>query len=93
MRTPKQPEEDPETRARRERADKTAENNRRSALQKSVTRDTSDLLRRFGSRAALAGAPGLSAAFGAYSGGGAASSMFSGGGLSSGSLGATLGRF
>lgn len=69
-RRPKAPEEDPETKARRMQAEQRAQNQRQDSLQRMVTDRTSELLRRFGSRAAMAGAGGMAPSLGSFFGAG-----------------------
>ena len=55
----KPPQEDPETKARRERAEKSAEEDRLRSIRRDASAQTRDLLRQFGSRAALSGSSSL----------------------------------
>ena len=91
MRSPKQPEEDPETKARRLAAESRAETDREDSLQRRVTRRTDDVLRRFGQRAAMSGvgnfggfgfSSALTGAVGSASSGGSAFVPTGGGGIS-----------
>jgi len=79
----KAPEEDPETKAKRERAEAQAEARRTDELQDDLSAQTRELLRRFGARARAAGQPsfgfgGLSGLFGGAFGGGSSGSSGSG---------------
>lgn len=83
MRSPKPPQEDPETRARRQAAERRAEGDREQSLQRMTSDRTNELLRRFGQRAAMAGAGSLAPSLASMFGGGNAAgggSSYSGGG-------------
>lgn len=55
----KPPQEDPQTKARREQAEARAEERQIDGIRDGVSRETDAIVRRFGVRAALAGAPSL----------------------------------
>lgn len=66
----KPPQEDPETKARREQAEKQAEKNLIGELRQAGGRDTAELLRRFGIRMAMGGGGGFGGGGGGSGGGG-----------------------
>lgn len=63
----KPPQEDPETKARREQAERLAEDRQIGETQRDVSRQTDELIRRFGNRLAMSG---LGVGGGFFSGGG-----------------------
>lgn len=89
MRRPKPPQESPETQARRQAAEARADEQRTQAIQRNTTMRSDELLRRFGQRAALAGAPSLANGFGVPA---SANSIFSAvfGGASGGLTGGSF---
>ncbi|MED5549305.1 MAG: hypothetical protein VX529_08070 [Pseudomonadota bacterium] len=72
----KPPQEDPETKARREQAERLAEDRQIGETQRDVSRQTDELIRRFGNRLAMSG---LGVGGGFFSGGGSPGGSGSGG--------------
>lgn len=65
----KAPQEDPQTKARREQAESQARERQIRGIRTDVSRETDAILRRFGNRAAFAGSPSIAAAVGSPGGG------------------------